>query len=79
MPRASNLTSSTSRRKAVAREQHAGCSRVRFGSRGAARNVCRVDSYVRVNRCARTQMTRVLVHWFDPRCMRVVVVAGRMH
>jgi hypothetical protein len=78
MPRASNLTSSTAQ-KAVRRERHSGCPRVRFGSRGAARNVCRVESYVRTQRCTRTQMTRVLVHWFDPRCMRVVVVAGRMH
>jgi hypothetical protein len=79
MPRASNLTTSTAREKFAARERYAGCARVRFGSRGAARNVCRVESYVRTQRCTRIQMTRVLVHWFDPRCMRVVVVAGRMH
>jgi hypothetical protein len=79
MPRASNLTSSTAREKALARDRLAGCARVRFGARGAARNVCRVESYVRTHRCTRIQMTRVLVHWFDPRCMRVVVVAGRMH
>jgi len=79
MPRASNLTPSTAREKTARREHHTGCPRVRFGTRGAARNVCRVESYIRTHRCTRTQMTQVLVHWFDPRCMRMVVVAGRMH
>jgi hypothetical protein len=79
MPRASNVSISTGRSKVAARERRIGCPRVRFGSMGNAHNVCRVESYVRVNRCTRTQMTRVLVHWFDPRCMRFVVVAGRMH
>lgn len=72
MPRASNT-------RTARPERHNGCLRVRFGSRGEARKVCRIQSYVRTHHCTRTQMTRVLVHWFDPRCMRVVLVAGRMH
>lgn len=79
MSRASNLTLSTTRENPDGRERASGCPRVRFRSRGAARNVCRVESYLRTRHCTRTQLTRVLVHWFDPRCMRVVVVAGRMH
>ncbi|HKZ74459.1 MAG TPA: hypothetical protein VJ011_10360 [Steroidobacteraceae bacterium] len=80
MARASNLSpASPAPAVPVVAERRIGCPRVRFRAAVQARNVCRVQVYVRVSSCPKSQMARTAVHWFDPRLARIIEVAGRLH
>jgi hypothetical protein len=80
MPRPSNACPAAPvTTKAIVAERRSACPRARFRVGAKAHNVCGVTSYVRVSPCAKSQMARTAVHWFDPRLARIIEVGGRMH